>query len=385
MIERRYSQLFHKIRSWLSTTMGVVATASVLFLCLRINTKTVDSPVSTESSKSKHHSSWEKLSIFSPFKDPNTVETLALKARLEKELSTFDSIESVHVALPFSSQEEETSFQEKSGPNQISVIVQTKPDFRVLSSSLVNSITHYLCSTISSLNPENVVISDQNGTVYSGKLSTKVEEKDLVEKLIISSLSKQCEKIFPRNSFSLSVFLQPHITSVKETASHTTNSREELKGFITLSLDHKAVSTLKAEDFTKKKELIQLYTEDLCLANGVLPSLFIDTTSILPIRSSSNFAPPWVIGSVYLLLSVAILIAAYSYLFTRITERYLHKRAKITGEINMTKLVEVIHNEHPRKISLLLSYLDSQRANAILMALPEEKREEILRSSNKKL
>ncbi|WP_213318033.1 hypothetical protein [Chlamydiifrater volucris] len=384
MIERRYSQLFHKIRSWLSTTTGIVVTAFVLFLCLRLNTKTSTSPVSSEAPQPKKTTStWEKLSIFTSFKDPITSEKLALKAQLEKDLSSFDFVESVHIALPIIAEEDKNS-QEKPSPTQVSVIVQTVSDFRVLSSSLVDSITHYLCSAISNLNPEDVIISDQNGIVYSGKPGTKQHEKDLTEKLITSGLSKQCEKIFPKNSFLLSVFLQQNNTLSSETLKHPI-SNDGLKGFITLTLDQRTATSLRPEELSKKKEWIQSYTEDLCLSNGVLPHVFIDTAPILPLEKTSFFSRPWLVGSIYLLLSASILIAAYSYLFTKITERYLHRRAKITGEINMAKLVEVIHNEHPRKISLLLSYLDSKKAEAILTALPQEKREEILRSSNKKL
>jgi flagellar M-ring protein FliF len=87
----------------------------------------------------------------------------ALEGELERTIGSLSSVAAVrvHVVMP-----EDTLLASQKAPTTASVTIKEKAGTK-LDSSQVSAITHLLASSVEGLNPENVVVVDVNGNMYT--------------------------------------------------------------------------------------------------------------------------------------------------------------------------------------------------------------------------
>ncbi|CRH47910.1 type III secretion system protein [Chlamydia trachomatis] len=79
-----------------------------------------------------------------------------------------------------------------------------------------------------------------------------------------------------------------------------------------------------------------------------------------------------------MLLSLGILGFATFYLAFHTYDHVSQQKEKIQS-INIPKLIEMMKRESPEKVALILSYLDSAKAEELLNKLPEEMKSAVLK------
>ncbi|AAF38972.1 type III secretion system protein [Chlamydia muridarum str. Nigg] len=295
------------------------------------------SPQSTPTTVSteKQPSNWLKLTHLGNLQ---SMEIQAKKEQLENDLTMFDPILQATVALS----------QEEDAPAEISVILSL-PHALTLSPSLVHSITDYLMRSVPGLTKEHITLSDQQGNLYSPLL----EQSDT---LLVTSLERSLQTILPQKHFTIN-----YLPLANE-------------GHLQLLIDEDYLNTLSKSSRTKllshMQEILSVFPEKHTSVD-IVPFLKPTVQKHSPI-------PSIVLSIGIVLLGLSILGAATFYLAFHTYDHVSQQKEKIQS-INIPKLIEMMNRESPEKVALILSYLDSTKAEELLNKLPEEMRSAVLK------
>ncbi|MBQ8498786.1 type III secretion system protein [Chlamydia sp.] len=283
----------------------------------------------------KKASHWLKLTHLGNLQ---SMELQAKKEQLERDLTMFDPVLQATIAL---SQGEDL-------PTEISVILSL-PHALTLSPSLVHSITDYLMRSIPGLTKEHITLSDQQGNLYSPLFEQNAT-------LFTDSLARSLQTVLPQKHFTLN-----YIPLSNE-------------GHLQLLVDEDYLNTLSKDSRAKllshTQEILTTFPE-IHSSVDVVP--FLKTTAPKTSRLSSI-----VLSIVIVLLSVSILGSATIYLAFHAYDHVSQQKQKIQS-INIPKLIEMMKRESPEKIALILSYLDSDKAEELFNKLPEEMKSAVLK------
>lgn len=264
------------------------------------------------------------------------------KELLEKELTTFQPIS--HAVIAFSGPSE----QDPSATPKLSVVLSLYKQ-AALSAAQVYSITDYLIKSIPGLSKEHITISDSLGNIYA-------PVHIAAHSALLATSSAYLERVLPKQHFSLDYI--PH----KEHACLQISINEKYLSSLPLTDQEKIIS--HAEHYLNNvyDGECQVHIEVVPFANqisrfGKTPKLLITLTiffSSLGIVSLASFY-----------------LAFYAY-------EYMPKESKKLGQgLHIPKLVEILKQESPEKISLILSYLEPQKAEELFNKLPENIKKEM--------
>lgn len=321
--------------------VSFIAILAILSCAFFLN-KTSSSPIPSSNLPSEKKS--PRWFQFSQIGNIKFLESLAKKEQIEKDLTTFQSIAHATVALSLSSEEESLH------PTQISVIL-TPHKKELLSPSLLSSITDYLLSSVPNLKKENITLSDTLGNTYSpGEVTPS--------SLLLTTCEGYLGKILPKEHFALTYVQTPSLPTIQ------------------LTINEKYLEKLSKE----ARENLLIHTQETI---GKICGESCSTT-IERFPFSSNLITKTsplhkiFIGSAILFASLGIIALASFYLAFYAYEK-IPPESKIKQGINITKLIEVLQKESPEKIGLILSYLDSKKANALLNRLPEDIKNQVMK------
>ncbi|AGJ64174.1 type III secretion system protein [Chlamydia trachomatis] len=292
-------------------------------------------PTPTVASTEKKPSHWLKLSHLGNLQ---SIEIQAKKEQLEKDLTLFEPVLQATVALS----------QEEDSLAEISVILSL-PQASTLSPSLVHSITDYLTRSVPGLTKEHITLSDQHGNLYSPLFEQS-------NTLLTTSLERSLQTILPQTHFALN-----YIPVADE-------------GHLQLLVDEDYLNTLPKGARVK---LLSHMQEILSAFSEMHPSVDI-VPFLKPVAHKTSRLSSIVLSITIVLLSLGILGFATFYLAFHTYDHVSQQKEKIQS-INIPKLIEMMKRESPEKVALILSYLDSAKAEELLNKLPEEMKSAVLK------
>lgn len=288
----------------------------------------------------KKNLSWLRLSQMTK---PRTVESFAKKEQIEKDLLTFQPISHATVALSLP-EEEDNLLQ------QVSVIL-TLHEGEELSGSIVHAIIDYLSGCLPGIDRNHITLSDNLGNVYAPANNTSPS-------LLITTITTHLARLLPKEHFIVN-----NIPSTEQPQ-------------IYLTLNETYLNTLPQPKTQQLVTHVENYLAHVC------PHQQSPMVEILPFTKTANKSPIWsksLTSLTILLVSLVIVAGACCCLAFHAYEHMPQGEYKIKRGINMTKLVELLQKEPPEKIALILSYLDSTKAEELLNRLPEDTRSQILK------
>lgn len=288
----------------------------------------------------KKQFSWLRLSQIAK---PKMVESFAKKEQIEKDLLTFQPIAHATVALSLP-EEDDNCLQ------QVAVIL-TLHEGEELSGSIVHAIIDYLSGCLPGIDKNQITVSDNFGNVYA-------PTNNASPSLLITSITTHLSRLLPKEHF---------IVNSLPSSEHT---------HIHLTLNETYLNTLSQSKMKQLVTHIENYLAHIC------PHQQASMVEILPFTKTTKKSHFWSksMTSLTILLISLLIIAGASFCLAFYTYELMPQHAgKIKRGIDITKLVELLQKEPPEKIVLILSYLDSTKAEELLNRLPEHTRNQILK------
>lgn len=273
----------------------------------------------------KKTSTWLQLSQLG---QPKFLELQAQREQLEHYLTSFEAIAQATIALSI---EEEKP--------KLSVILSLQQHAE-LTPPLIYSITDYLLTSIPGLTKEYLTISDSLGNMYSPMQVTSIN---------VAAIEKHLEKLLPKQDFQLSYI--------------------QHENQLQMDINERYLDRLSTERKEKLLEYIGAYFK-----HNYHEQVHV---SIFPFAKSIDRFTKIALSLTIFFSSLGIISLASFYLAFYAYDRLPSESYKIKGGIHIPKLVEILQNEPPERISLILSYMDPQKAQELLEHFPKEVRGKI--------
>lgn len=270
-------------------------------------------------------------------KELQMLEMRALKGELERDIATFDNVKKASVILDLVPQK---LFGEMKDKSKASVILSLEEEAEITHSQLC-AITYHLAGAVHGLEPNRITISDSRGKLYK---AMHLEGEEIlfrdpimsIEEHLTEKITKVMNKIVGKGGFHFSL-----------------NILKEAPIALALLVEQK-----RGDRELKASIENQLRT----LLRGVHgePVITIDfitfEKAILP--SPKSFMK-W-----FYFVGVLVIVLLLSFLF------YKKQGKEEKSIVDMSKLAEQIKEQEPKSIALICTYLDPERAEALLVALP---------------
>jgi flagellar M-ring protein FliF len=300
-------------------------------------------------------------------KELQVLEMRALKGQLERDLTAYESIKNATVILDIPPQ------RGLNGPNyktKASVILTLMPKSH-LSESQLRAITNHLAGAVRGLEPEMIAISDTSGKLYKafdegGKQEAAFAVSHCLEERLHEKIALLLASLVGEDNFYATV--QIVMERDKEPAS------------CSLTVMMNASTLINQNQKTFCKEIAHQLT---AIAQGygltVTPIIdFIPFKEIEPPehkveQQRSNITPLF-----FIFISVLLLILA-----TLLTHQLKKRRKEPNVHQAMTQvdtktLADSLQNEDPQTIALMLSYLEPNRAEQMIVALKQDLQTKVL-------
>ncbi len=271
-------------------------------------------------------------------KELQMLELRALKGQLESEIEKFENVEEASVILDFGQTRPLGGVVAKP---KASALLQLVPG-TFLSQSTLWAITSHLVGGVRNLESADVAISDTTGRVYKALGEDPKVAKMIRDEKLKSDLSLMLCKIVGPSHFHLALDENRLSIILDQEASGSNSVKEIAKSCAHLVGADVAVSIEKVS-FAKKK-IPQVTTEE-----------------------KKN----------YLYYCPLLLLFFLPFLLRKKKKRSEKEIVQMIQGIDVERLIDSIKREEPHTIALLLSYLDTGRAEKVIKALPPETQEEV--------
>ena len=281
-------------------------------------------------------------------KELQVLEMRALKGQLEKDLAGFESIKSASVILDIAPSRTFGGAQYKTKASAIVTLMQGSR----LTQSQLKAITYHLTGAVRGLEPEMVAISDTKGRLYQAQGETEV----IVEEQIRDEIDQLCAKIFGQENYHFNLQMQNEKISVGVVVNRLIGdlpSKPELSRHLSMIGRGFGIEIEPLIDYIPFEKKRSMWVESKKRSNHI---------------GAISFA-------LFLVLVVATPLIIY---FLRRQEfNKEHQLVSMMTKVDIKKLASSMKGEDPETIALMLSYLESDRAEKLLGAFPTKFQEEV--------
>jgi hypothetical protein len=267
-------------------------------------------------------------------KELQMLEMRALKGELEKDIAGFEIVKKARVTLDVAPQKLLGSSKYKT---KASVILHLQEDAELSHSQLL-AITYHIAGAVHGLEPNRIAISDSTGKLYKAIHSEGEEEVVMLlskEEQYTEKITKLMNRVVGRGHFHLTLsILEEKILAVALLIEQAFYDQE-----MTTTIEN---------------QLRTLFVEELKIVIDPMRS----GDSFAPKHSTRSFSVGWFYGGALLVLSLLFL-------------SFFRRKNKVNGSgIDVAKLAEQLKEQEPKSIALICAYLEPEKAEELLLALP---------------
>ncbi len=294
-------------------------------------------------------------------KELQVLEMRALKGQLEKDLCSFDNIKSANVILdlapprPFGGQQYKT---------KASVILSLKPS-HYLTTGQLKAISNHLSGAVRGLDPHMIAISDTSGRLYQsidGLSEEPINNFSLNEEQIETKVHTFLTKLIGAEHFFTTVNVREDKTLfVLVVINQSTFSGDQPKEAFSHALTYQLQNLLTT--FAERMEVKVEFTPFAALENKIAPEK----------------KPSYFTGALLAAFLVVILFIVAIACIRRFFSSNAPAKEERESGIDFDKLADALKNAEPSKLIRLLTTLSAPQARKILLALPEDVQEKVLK------
>ena len=307
-------------------------------------------------------------------KELQVLEMRALKGQLEKDIAEYDNIKNASVILDLAPPRLFGGSQYKT---KASVILTLMPGTH-LSTSELRAIGYHLSGAVRGLDPNMIAISDTTGKLYlemnpDGDGELKVNSALVIEENLLAKVDNMLIKIVGRDHFH---------NTVNVIVDRESDEVEAISIGILVDRILLADQSITAPETLRKE--IERQVKVLAEGYGVEAVAALD---FVPFEKKKSF---WTekkrvrgySGMIYTSLTILLALVLLYFFFQRKKKKQSNDEdqelLRIMTTVDIDKLAESIQEEDPETIALMLSYLQTKRAETIILALPEEVQKKVL-------
>jgi flagellar M-ring protein FliF len=291
-------------------------------------------------------------------KELQVLEMRALKGQLEQDLASYENILQASVILDVAPSRSLTGANIKT---KASVILTLKAD-ATLSRSQLRAITHHLTGAVRGLEPNRVAISDTKGHLYQAiaQDSSLLEDQYLIEQNELKiTLSQFLDKLLGSENYHVCI----------------SNIRDQNLD-ITLFIDKSCLHRCSQEDVYKHILL-------LMKSSQAVPHVVIEPIALKkPLEDTKVLSSNTTLYLIGVSLTLGFLaLAGYPWLSLLMKKRGRKKElliADLPPSVDMKVLSDSLCGEDPKTLALMLSYLETHKAEEILAGFPAALQEAVL-------
>ena len=298
-------------------------------------------------------------------KELQVLEMRALKGQLEKDLMAFEKIKNASVILDIPPPK---TFNGTKYPAKASVILTLMPKAH-LSSSELRAITNHLTGAVRGLEPSMIAVSDTTGKLY--KVIDPTSKERSIDQLILFE-----EKLEEKIATLLTHLVGEenfHITTQVCLEKESEKPRE-LVVAVVINKETQREASFREEIEQQLATLVKGCGPESAVSVVFLP---FDKEETFEVRESHEGKTMGILFTLSFLIAVCIALFPFFRKFKR-KKGEEETLFRLMTRIDLTKLGASLQDEDPRKIALMLSYLQPSRAEQLIAALNTTLQDEVL-------